>query len=214
VGSGLFIEKRCCPFFIATKVIGKCPTWESGPAALVAVDEVKRWFGTIYANEDVPQEKIPVKKASVMHTPHKISKSPVDGKQLILIQLFLDSKIEKTVTVCNTLCDKELPLQEAKATILCGDKGTHSGEASFSQLEEIIKFPNSWSASPGSHCTKGILESPPEGNWRGTFDIDRARIQKGKAAETRVCDLQSPIDVINRGKIFGEFRIDVYSFSH
>jgi hypothetical protein len=117
----------------------------------VAVDEVKGRFGTIYANEDIPHEKISVKKTGVMHTSHKVSKSPIDGKQLILIQLFLDSKIEKTVTVCNTLGDKELSLQEPKDTILCGNKGTHSGKASFPQLEEIIKFPDPWSASPGSH---------------------------------------------------------------
>ena len=151
VPSGFFIEKRCCPFFIATKVIGTCPTGESGPAALVAVDEVKRRFGTIYANEDVPHEKIPMKKASVMHASHKVAKSPIDGKQLILIQFSLDSKIEKTVTVYNALGDKELPLQEAKDPILCGDKGTHSGEALFSQLEEIMKFPDAWSVSPWSH---------------------------------------------------------------
>ena len=29
VRSGLSIEKRCCPFFIATKVVCKCPTGES-----------------------------------------------------------------------------------------------------------------------------------------------------------------------------------------
>jgi hypothetical protein len=46
----------------------------------VAVDEVKGRFGTIYANEDVSHEKIPVKKSSVMHTPHKVAKSPVDRK--------------------------------------------------------------------------------------------------------------------------------------
>ena len=38
VPPGLCIEKRCCPFFIATKVVGTCPTGELGPAALVAVD--------------------------------------------------------------------------------------------------------------------------------------------------------------------------------
>jgi hypothetical protein len=80
VPSGFFIEKRCCPFFIATKVIGRCPTGESSPTALVAVDEVKGRFGTIYANEDVSHEKISVKKSSVMHTPHKVAKSPVDRK--------------------------------------------------------------------------------------------------------------------------------------
>jgi hypothetical protein len=69
---------------------------------------------------------------------------------LILVKLFLDSKIEKTVTVYNAFCDKELSLQEAEDAILCGDKGTHSGEASFSQLVEIIKLPDAWSASPGS----------------------------------------------------------------
>jgi hypothetical protein len=85
-----------------------------------------------------------------MHTSHKVAQSPIDGKQLILFQPFLDSKIEKTGTVYYTLGDKELPLQEAKDPILCGDEGTHSGEASFSQLEEIMKFPDAWSASPGS----------------------------------------------------------------
>ena len=150
VTSGLFIEKRCCPFFIATKVICTCPTGKSRPAALVAVDEVKRGFGTISTNEDVPHEKIPVTKACVMHASYKVAQSPIDGKQLILFQPFLDSKIKKTVTVDNTLGDKELSLQEAKDPILCGDEGTHSGEAPFSQLEKIMKFPDAWSTSPGS----------------------------------------------------------------
>ena len=150
VPPGLCIEKRCCPFFIATEVIRTCPTGELGPAALVAVDEVKRRFGTSATNEDVPHEKIPVTKASVMHASYKVAQSPIDGKQLILFQLFLDSKIKKTVTVYNTLSDKELVFQEAKDPILCGDEGTHSGEAPFSQLKEIMKFPDAWSASPGS----------------------------------------------------------------
>jgi hypothetical protein len=150
VPAGRFIEKGCCPLFIATKVIGTCPTGKSRPAALVAVDEVKRRFSTISTNEDVPHEKIPVTKASVMHASYKVAQSPVDGKQLILFQLFLDSKIKKTVTVYNTLSDKELVFQEAKDPILCGDEGTHSGEAPFSQLEEIMKFPDARSASPGS----------------------------------------------------------------
>ena len=132
VPSGLFIEKRCCPFFIATKVIRKCSTGESGPAALGAVDKVERRFGIIYTNEDVPHEKIPVTKASVMHTSHKEAKSPIDGKQLMLLQLSLDSKIKKTGTVYNTLSDKELMLQEAKNPLLSSNEGTHSGEASFS----------------------------------------------------------------------------------
>jgi hypothetical protein len=151
VPAGLFIEKRCCPFFIATEVIGTCPTGESGPAALVAVDEVKRRFGSISINEDIPHEKIPVTKACVMHTSYKVAQPPIDGEQLILFQLSLDSKIKKTVTVYNTLGDKELTLQEAKDPILCGDEGTHSGEPSFSQLEKIMKFPDAWSTSPGSH---------------------------------------------------------------
>ena len=150
VPSSPFIEKRCCPFFIATKVIGKCPAGESSPAALVAVNEVKGRFGAIYPNEDVPQKKIPVTKASVMHTSNKIPKFPIDGKQLILVKLFLDSKIKKTVTVYNSLGDKELSLQEAEDSILCGDKGRHCGDVSFSQFEEILKFADAWSSTPGS----------------------------------------------------------------
>jgi hypothetical protein len=150
VTSGLFIEKRCCPFFIATKVICTCPTGKSRPAALVAVDEVKRGFGTISTNEDVPHEKIPVTKACVMHTSHKAAQSPIDGKQLIMFQAFLDSKIKKTLTVYNTLGDKELSFQKAKDPILCGDEGTHSGEASFSQLEKIMKFPDARRSTPGA----------------------------------------------------------------
>ena len=45
-----------------------------------------------------------------MHTTHKVTKSPIDEQQLSLLQLSLDSKIEKTVTTLNSLGNKELPL--------------------------------------------------------------------------------------------------------
>jgi hypothetical protein len=69
-----------------------------------------------------------------MHIPNKVSKSPIDEKQLILLQLSLDSKIEKTATTHNPLGNKELPLQKAKNPILCCNKRSHSRVAFFSQF--------------------------------------------------------------------------------
>jgi hypothetical protein len=116
----------------------------------MAVDEVEFRFGTIYANKNVPHEKIPVKKTSVMHTSHQEAKPSIDGKQLIPLQLSLDSKIEKTCTFYNAFCDKELPFQETKNPLLCGNERTHSGDTSLSQLEEILKFSDTWSSPPRS----------------------------------------------------------------
>jgi hypothetical protein len=125
----------------------------------VAVDEVERRFGTICVNQDIPHEKIPVTKPSVMHMPNKVSKSPIDEKQLILLQLSLDSKIEKTVTTLNPLGNKKLPLQKAKNPILCCYERTNRRKASFSQFDKIMIFPDAWSISPRTCRTEGISDA-------------------------------------------------------